>query len=410
MGPHDRRVIIGGGQAAAAAVETLRSEGFPGPVSVVCAEPYLPYLRPPLSKEYLRGQAARESVFIHDADWYVEQGVDVQLGVDAVSIDPVQQSVLLSDGSRLTYGAALMATGASPRRLMVAGGDLAGIHYLRRLDDADRISAALAGVERVVVVGAGWIGLEVAAAAREAGVNVTIVEPESVPLLHVLGPQVGSHFADLHEAHGVTLLTHAYVAEFVGVGGVVTGVRLADDRVLKADAVIVGIGAQPNVGVASASRLSVADGIVVDEHLQTSQPGVFAAGDVASAFNRRLGRHLRVEHWENAKRQGAVAALGMMGRVAVYDRLPFFYSDQYDVGLEYTGYAAPGSYDSVVIRGDVDDRRYAAFWVAAGRVLAGMTVNIWDIRPQIEALIESGSPVDPEMLADAATPLVPVVN
>jgi 3-phenylpropionate/trans-cinnamate dioxygenase ferredoxin reductase component len=405
MGPSSRYVIIGGGLAGAQAAETLRAEGVPGPISIVADERHHPYLRPPLSKEYLQGRATRESVFVHPPEWYAEQGIELHLGTAAVTLDPAQHAVGLSDGTRLHYDAALIATGAGPRLLPVAGSQLDGVLYLRRLDDSDAIRAVLERAARIVIVGAGWIGLETAAAARAAGVDVTVVETGTLPLGHVLGPEVAPVFAELHAEHGVRIMQQAHVQEIVGTAGVVSGVRLADGRVLKADAVIVGIGALPNTHITHGTEIKVANGVVVDETLQTTVPDVFAAGDVANAFNRRLDRHIRVEHWDNAKRQGAVAALGMLGRRAVYDRIPFFYSDQYDVGLEYTGFAPAGAYDRVVFRGDVPGHRFTAFWMAGARIVAGMNVNTWDIRPAIEALIESGQEVDDRVLADEDVPL-----
>jgi 3-phenylpropionate/trans-cinnamate dioxygenase ferredoxin reductase component len=405
MGPSSRYVIIGGGLAGAQAAETLRREGVPGPISIVADERHRPYLRPPLSKEYLQGRAERDAVFVHPAAWYVDNGIDLHLGTPAVTIEPQQHSIGLADGTRLHYEAALIATGSGPRMLPVPGSQLDGVRYLRRIDDADAIRSDLAVAGRIVIVGAGWIGLETAAAARLAGVDVTVVETGTLPLGQVLGAEVAPIFADLHEQHGVRFMSQSHVTEIVGSAGAAAGVRLADGRVLKADAVIVGIGALPNTQITHGTEITVANGVVVDESLQTSVPDVFAAGDVANAFHRRYNRHIRVEHWDNAKHQGAAAAMGMLGRRVAYDRIPFFYSDQYDVGLEYTGFAPAGSYDRVVFRGDVAGHRFTAFWMNGSRIAAAMNVNMWDVRPAIEALIESGQQVDDRVLEDEGTSL-----
>lgn len=408
MGAETRFVIVGGGLAAAQAAQTLRSEGAAGPITLISDEDVLPYLRPPLSKQYLQDEVPRDSVFIHDRGWYDEHAVEVRLDSPAVRIEPDHRIVLLSNGGRVPYDRLLLATGSSARRLDVPGAALEGVLSLRTLGDCERIRSALVAGQRMVIVGAGWIGLEIAAAARNAGLDVTVLEVDEYPLARVLGPKVGALFADLHATHGVRLLTEDHAIEFVGRSGRVATVRTHRGHVLPADVVIVGVGAQPNVDAASASGIPVSDGVVVDEYLATEIPGVFAAGDVASAFHRRYGRHLRVEHWDNALNQGSAAALNMLGRRAEYDRLPFFYSDQYDVGLEYTGYAPPGAVDRVILRGDVDSFHFVAFWLSEHRVLAAMNVNTWDVRPHLESLIWSGIEVDPRALADSDTELAEV--
>ena len=401
-------VIIGAGLAAATAAATLREQGAPGAIVLLGDEEHLPYLRPPLSKEYLTDEAPLESVFIHDDAWYDEHDIEVRRDTRVTGIDPGLHLIDLADETRVHYSRALIATGSRARDLPVRGAELDGVLTLRRLADCQRIKHLLRGAERIVVVGAGWIGLEVASAARRAGVDVTIIEPEAQPLLHVLGAQVGSLFADLHIEYGVRLLTGTRVTEFVGEAGTVAGVRLGDHAVLPADAVVVGVGAIPNVEPFAASGLAIANGIVADAGLATNAPDVFVAGDVANAFHPRLDRRIRVEHWDNARGQGAAAALAMLDRRITYDRTPYFYSDQFDVGLEYTGFAPFGSYDRVVLRGDPAEHRYVAFWLAGGRVLAGMNVNTWDVRPQIEDLVTGGRIVDPVRLADEAVPLTDV--
>jgi 3-phenylpropionate/trans-cinnamate dioxygenase ferredoxin reductase subunit len=287
----------------------------------------------------------------------------------------------------------------------VPGSDLDGVHYLRTLDDSDRLRALFGSGARVVVIGAGWIGLEATAAAREAGVDVTVLESAALPLLRVLGPEIAEVFADLHREHGVDLRFGVEVAGIVDSGGRVGGVRLGDGSVVDADAVLVGIGVVPNAELARSAGLDVDDGVRVDQHLRSSDPDIYAAGDVANAFRPHLDRHLRVEHWANALHGGPAAARSMLGTDVEDDRLPYFFTDQYDLGMEYTGHAEPGTYDQVVVRGDLGAREFVAFWLAAGRVVAGMNVNIWDVTDPIARLVRSRTAVDPERLADPSVPL-----
>jgi 3-phenylpropionate/trans-cinnamate dioxygenase ferredoxin reductase subunit len=401
-------VIVGAGLAGAKAAETLRGEGFPGGVVLVGDEDERPYDRPPLSKEYLQGRAGRASTFVHPADWYAEHGVDLRTGVPVTALDRDAHEVVLADGDRLGYTKLLLTTGSSPRRLAVPGADLDGLHQLRTLGDSDRIAAALRSSSHIVIVGGGWIGLEVAAAARIAEVPVTVLEAASLPLLRVLGPEMAQVFADLHDEHGVDLRCGADLAEVVGRAGRVTGVRLGDGTEIDADAVVVGIGITPNTALAETAGLEVDDGVVVDGLLRTSDPDIHAAGDVARVWHPALGRRLRVEHWANALNGGPAAARAMLGTGGAVDRLPYFFSDQYDLGMEYTGYAAPGEYDEVVVRGDLSAREFVAFWLADGRVRAGMNVNVWDVTGPIGDLVRSGAPVDRARLADLAVPLAEV--
>ena len=400
-----RVVIVGGGLAAAKTAEALRAGEFDGTVTIVGEEAHRPYERPPLSKGYLLGKADRDSVFVHPGEWYAEHDVDLRLGLPAVAVDAGAHLVRLADGDEIPYDRLLLATGSSPRLIDVPGAELGEVHYLRRLEDCDHLRETFAASSRVVIVGAGWIGLETAAAARAAGVDVTVLEAAALPLVRVLGPEVAQVFARLHRDHGVDLRFEVGVQALTGHDGQVTGVDLADGTHLEADAVVVGVGITPNVTLAHAAGLEVDNGILVDESLRTSDPDIFAAGDVANAWHPKLLRRIRVEHWANALNQPAVAAAGLAGRSATYDRLPYFYSDQYDLGMEYVGYVDPGEYDQVVFRGDVDAREFIAFWLAEGRVLAGMNVNVWDVTNPIRALIESGREVDPRRLGDLDVPL-----
>jgi 3-phenylpropionate/trans-cinnamate dioxygenase ferredoxin reductase subunit len=392
-----RIVIVGAGLAGAKAAEALRGKGFDGSVTLVGDEPHRPYERPPLSKEYLAGKAERDSAFVHPEAWYAEHSVELRTGTAVTAIDRSAREVELAGGDRIGYDALLLTTGASPRTLPGTG---EGVHTLRRIDDSDRLREVLAGGGHLAVVGAGWIGLEVAAAARQAGLRVTVLEALDLPLLRVLGPEIAAVFADLHTAQGVELRLGTPI-------GSVTAKRvtLADGTAVDADAVVVGIGAAPNTGLAERAGLDVDNGVLTDAALRTSDPAILAAGDVANAQHPLLGRRIRVEHWANARNQPATAAATALGEDASYDELPYFYTDQYDLGMEYVGYVEPGGYDRVVVRGDLDRREFIAFWLAGGRVLAGMNVNVWDVGDPIKALIRAGRPVDPDALADPDTAL-----
>ena len=405
MSANSAYVIAGAGLAGAKAAETLRTEGFDGPVVLIGDEAERPYERPPLSKDYLLGKAERETIYVHPAPWYADNSVELRLGVPVTGIDPAAHEVWLADGSRIDYAKLLLATGSSPRRLPVPGAEADGVLYLRRVGDSDQLKAAIAAVSRIAVIGAGWIGLETAAAARAAGAEVTILETAELPLLRVLGTEVAQVFAGLHREHGVDLRFGVQVSEITGSGGRAAGVRLADGGRVEADAVIVGVGITPNTQLAEAAGLETGNGVVVDARLRSSHPDIYAAGDIASAYHPVLGRHIRVEHWANALHQPQTAARAMLGQDVAYDRMPYFYTDQYDLGMEYTGYVEPGGYDQVVFRGDVERREFIAFWLADGRVLAGMNVNIWDATDTIQALVRGGHTVDPGRLADPGVSL-----
>lgn len=393
-------VVIGAGLAAAHVVQTLREEGDDRPVVLVGEEPDRPYERPPLSKDYLQGKAPRDDAFVHDAGWYAEHDVTTRFGTAATAIDRAARTVALSDGGTLEYDHLVLATGSSPRTLDVPGAGLDGIRTLRRLPDSDALRDELTAGRRLVVVGGGWIGLEVAAAARLAGVEVTVLEYAAQPLLRVLGPEMAAMFADLHREHGVDLRTGVGVEGYEG-SERVTGVRAAGELV-PADLVLVGVGAGPNVALAVESGLAAdGGGVAVDEHLRTADPAVLAAGDVANAHNTALGRALRVEHWDNAIRQGQLAARSILGRPDVYDWQPYFFTDQYDLGMEYVGHG--DSDDDVVVRGDVATRELVAFWLRDGVVRAAMNVNVWDVNDQLREVV--GRRVDPARLADADVPL-----
>ncbi len=404
-------VIAGASLAGAKAAATLRAEGFGGPLHLIGAESERPYERPPLSKDYLLGKAERETIYVHPPRWYAEHDVDLRLGVAVTGIFPAAHEVSLADGSRLSYAKLLLTTGSSPRRLSVPGAGLDGVLYLRSAADSDQIKAAFQAVSRVAVIGGGWIGLETAAAARAAGVEVTVLEAAELPLLRVLGRQAAQVFASLHREHQVDLRCGVRITEITGSGGRATGVRLADGGHVQADAVIAGIGITPSSQLASAAGLEVGNGIRVDAQLRSSHPDIYAAGDVASAYHPLLGQHLRVEHWANALHQPQAAARAMLGQHLAYDRIPYFFTDQYDLGMEYTGYVEPGGYDEVIFRGDTGRREFIAFWTGAdGQVLAGMNVNTWDASDAIQALVRAGQPADKNALRDPDTPLESLIR
>jgi 3-phenylpropionate/trans-cinnamate dioxygenase ferredoxin reductase subunit len=398
-------VIVGASLAGAKAAETLRAEGFSGGVVLLGEETERPYERPPLSKGYLLGKDERSSIYVHEEGWYAQNDVDLRLGVSVKAIDPAARQVSLATGETIGYDRLLLTTGAAPRRLSAPGADLDGVLYLRRVGDSERLSATLRAAGQVVIVGAGWIGLEVAAAAREFGCAVTVVEPEPCPLYRHLGPELGAVFTGLHVEHGVVFRFEESVMELRGSGGSVREAVTSAGVVLPADVVVVGIGAVPATGLASAAGLDVGNGVIADAGLHSSAPDVFAAGDVANSYHPLFGRHVRVEHWANALNGGPAAARSMLGQGVSYDAVPYFFSDQYDLGMETAGLPEPGSYDQVVYRGDRDAREFIAFWLSGGAVVAGMNVNVWDVSDDIQALISSRRKTDAARLADPGIPI-----
>ncbi len=408
MSKQGGHVIVGAGLAGARAAQTLREQGYRGRIVIVGDEPHLPYVRPPLSKGFLQGTESRESVFVHDTNWYDEQQIEVRSGVRATAVHAGAHEVELADGSTIGYDALLLATGSRPRRLDLPGADLAGVHHLRTLEESESLRSGLAAAQRLVVIGGGWIGLEVAAAARTSDVDVVVLERDGLPLGRVLGAEVAGFFTEVHRDHGVDVRVGAVPTRVIGEGGSVSGVELADGQVVPADLVVVGIGVLPNAELAQAAGLQVSDGIVVDAHLRTADPDIYAAGDVASAFHPILGRRVRVEHWANAQNQGPAAAACMLGGEATFSDLPFFYTDQYEVGMEYVGDVGPNGYDAVVTRGEVSPSGFVACWLAGGRVTAGMHVNVWDATDQLRELILSGRRVEVDRLANPDIPLAEV--
>jgi 3-phenylpropionate/trans-cinnamate dioxygenase ferredoxin reductase subunit len=398
--PDQTHVIVGASLAGASAAGALRKAGFAGRIVLIGDEQVPPYERPELSKKYLRNEAGTD-VFVHPAEWYASQDIQLVTGSRVEHIDTRRHEVATAHAT-FRYDRLLLATGTAPRALEVPGGELDGIVSLRTMGDADRIRERALAASSVVVVGGGWIGSEVAASLRQIGRDVTLVAPGDAPLQRVLGREVAEVYRAAHAGNGVRLVLGTTVAGFRGRGRV-ESVVTADGQAITADLVVVGIGATPRTELAAAAGLELERGIVVDEYLETSVPGIFAAGDVADAWHPRYGHRVRVEHWDNAKRQGRTAAANMLGQAKSYDRIPYFYSDQYDLGMEYTGYAP--RWDEVVFRGTPESREFIAFWLAEGRVVAGMNVNVWDVAPSIERLVKSAAPVDRDRLVDVAQPL-----
>jgi 3-phenylpropionate/trans-cinnamate dioxygenase ferredoxin reductase subunit len=396
-------VIAGASLAGAKAAETLRDEGFDGDIVLIGAEHERPYERPPLSKGYLLGSDQRDSVYVHPSAWYEEHNVGLIEGITVTEIDPGAHIIATTGPAGeldMSYDKLLLATGASPRRLNFPGSDREEVLYLRTVGDSDRLRSAFQPGTRVVVAGAGWIGLETTSAARAAGCAVTVLEPQPGALTDQLGPELGAVFADLHRAHGVEFRFGEKAVEFRP-GMVIT----SGGAEIPADLLVVGIGAAPNDDLAARAGLETGNGVLTDEALRTSDPDIFAAGDVANSFHPLLGRRVRVEHWANALNGGPAAARSMLGQIVSYDPVPYFYSDQYDLGMECAGLPSPGTYDQVLYRGDRDTLEFIAFWLSGGVVIAGMNVNVWDVNDDIQTLIRAARPVDPARLTNPDIPL-----
>jgi 3-phenylpropionate/trans-cinnamate dioxygenase ferredoxin reductase subunit len=365
-------VIVGAGLAGGTAATELREHGYDGRVVLIGAEEHPPYERPPLSKGYLLGNDPLDDAFVHPRQWYADHEVELRLGVRATGVDVSEQVVRTTEGDE-PFDGLLLATGAEPRRLPMAEESGAPTAYLRTIEDSDRLKSTFAEGRRIVVVGAGWIGLEVAAAARAAGCEVTIFEMAELPLLRVLGPTVAEVFAGLHREHGVDLR----------LGSSFTAADLAG-----ADLVVVGVGVAPRVELAQDAGLGVENGVLVDARLRTTVPSVYAVGDIANHDHPVLGRRIRVEHWDTAINQAKVAARNLVGADEVYDAMPYFFTDQYDLGMEYVGHG--GAEDEVVVHGDLEARVFRAFWVREGRVVAAMHANDWDATDDLRAAVASG--------------------
>jgi 3-phenylpropionate/trans-cinnamate dioxygenase ferredoxin reductase subunit len=395
MSDAERIVIVGASLTGARAAEGARDAGFEGEILLIGDEPELPYERPPLSKDYLQGKRD-DLAWVHDESFYAENRIDLRTSTHVSGIDPAARVVLIEGADPEPYDRLLLSTGAEPRRIEIPGADLDGIHYLRSVADSAKLRDLFGEGIRVVVVGAGWIGSEVAASAREKGCEVTVVEPQEVPLEKVLGTEIGGVYRDVHLEHGVDFKGGTGVEAFLG-DGKVEKVRTTAGEVA-ADLVVVGIGVVPRTGLAEMVGLELNNGVPVDAGLRTEAERIYAAGDIANQFHPFYGDRIRVEHWANARRQGFAAGRSIAGAEVVYDDLPYFYSDQYDVGMEYVGYAT--DWDEVVVRGDKEAREFIAFWLKQGQIQAGMNVNIWDVSETIGELIKSRRAIDPAALAD----------
>lgn len=395
-------IIVGASLAGAKAAEELRERGFDGRVVLIGSEPERPYERPPLTKDYLRGESDRESTFVHEDGFYAQHEISLMTETTVSAIDPALAAVTLADGRELGYDRLLLATGAEPRQITVPGAELDGIHYLRTLADCDQLQDRLDRSARVAVVGAGWIGSEFAASARQGGHEVTLIDPTALPNERIFGAEIGAFYRDVHAEHGIDMALGEGVESFEG-DGVLERLRTSSGQVIDCDLAVVGIGVIPRLELAATAGLSIDNGILVDDALQTSASGIFAAGDVASAWHPFYGERIRVEHWSNALNQGPAAARAMLGESVSYDHIPYFFSDQYEVGMEYSGYAP--QWDEVVFRGARESGEFIAFWLRDGKVAAGMNVNIWDVNDQIRALIGSRQAIDPRALSDPDTSL-----
>lgn len=409
MGAHDGIVIVGAGLAAVSAAAELRAQGYVGSIRMLGREAHPPYLRPPLSKGYLSGAEELDSVLLHTDDWYRDNEVELCTGTQVYGVDLQEREVTLRGGETLPYATLLLATGSAPRQLPIDGAELRGVHYLRTLDDSRSLRERLAGgSHRVVLIGSGWIGMEVGATARGLGNEVTILERDTVPLASAIGETLGRMFAGLHRHKGVTIRTGALVDRIIGDAGGVRAVELVGGEQVPADLVVIGVGAVPTVGLAESAGLLADDGVLVDERMRTSDPHVFAAGDIASAVHPLVRKRLRSEHWANAERGGRAAARGMLGADGDYRDIPYFYTDQYELGMEYTGFAPLAVNAEIVYRGRPEDGGFMAFWLRDERVVAGMNVNIWDVSDDIAELVRAcanGRRVDRARLADVDVPL-----
>ena len=402
-------VIVGAGLAGHSAAETLRAEGFAGRIVLLGEEERPPYDRPPLSKEFLAGAWDEERLFYRAPSAYAAQGIDLRLGARAEGLDTAAGLVVVAGSDPIPYDHLLLAMGGYPRRLAVPGSDLPGIHYLRTIDDAEALGRHLGRGERLLVVGAGFIGCEVAASARSRGVDVTVLEALSLPMGAVFGPEIGAFFAAEHLARGVDLRCEEAVSEFVGAERL-EGVVSSRGLEYGCTCAVVGVGLTPATEILAATPISVADGVLVDEFCRSSVPNVYAAGDVARWWHPALGRSVRLEHWENAAKQATVAARNILGRGEVYSPVPYFWSDQFDLKLQLFGFVPKDGRVEVVMRGRHADRAFVVFYLVDGRLAAVASVNRFREARLAARLIGRAAVADPEFLADPAADLAGLVK
>ena len=401
---HIGTLVIGGGLAAAHCVHALREGGYRKSIMIVGDENEIPYERPPLSKEFLQGKKPVEEFQPFPVQWYAQADVELRLGIAANAIDAEARQVTLADATTIGYETLVLATGCRSRiggrAAKIEGWDLPGVYTLRSLDDSRRLRESLVAGEKLVMIGAGWIGMEVAASARAAGMEVTVLTPGQLPLAVPMGVEFGSHVARLQTDHGVRFMFGTAAEKIVndateGLSVVTPTGLVAADRVLLA------IGAVPNIELASHAGLQTGSGVLVDAHLRSSDPHILAIGDIAEAFNTTLGRSLRVEHWDNAIRQGKLAASTVLGRDETYDWVPYFFTDQFDLGMEYVGDRATD--DDAVLRGEMSSGEFIIFWLRSGIISAAMNVNIWDVNDLLRGLL--GKRVSVERLVDMSVEL-----
>ena len=394
---NDGLIIVGASLAGAKAAEAARAAGWAAPIRLVGSEQHLPYERPPFSKGVLIGRDAPAVAYVHDPGFYVNNEIDLLLGGTATRLDLAERVVELGGGRRLSFEKVILATGSTPRRLGAAESGPPEVFYLRTVDDSLALRDHLVAGTRVALIGASWIGAEVASAARQRGCDVVLIDPLSTPLERVMGAEAGRFFADLHRGHGVDLHLGVGVEEIEG-DEHVSGVRLADGSVIDADLVVVGVGVTPNVSLAAEAGLETGRGVLVNAELVTSHPDVYAAGDIAEAEHPLCDGRVIVEHWSNALNQGLVAGSNAAGTTRPYDRIPYFFSDQYDMGMEYSGW--PVAWDNVVFRGDAGSGEFVVFYLSAGRVVGGANINVWDVNEHVQALIAANAVVDVGVLTD----------
>jgi 3-phenylpropionate/trans-cinnamate dioxygenase ferredoxin reductase subunit len=402
---HVDYLLIGGGLASASCARWLREEGADGSILLVGREPDLPYNRPPLSKGYLRAEESKEDVLYRPPEWWEEQGIEVLSRTSVMKLDPAERVAAVSTKDEIEFGQALLATGANVRRLRVDGCDLEGIDYLRAFGNADAIRADAEAAERVVLIGGSYIGCEVAASLTAAyGNKCTIVMQEDHPLERSFGPELGRFFRAVLEEHGITVLGGEELDRFEGSDGRVGKVVTKSGRELAADCVVIGAGVMPDTMLATRGGLELGErgGVRCSASLETSVPGIYAAGDICEWDSPLHGRALRLEHWDVAANHGRTAALAMLGRDVVHDTLPYFFSDLADwLSLEYVG---PGSGD-VVVRGSLEDGEFIAFWVDGDRVTAALSIGRSDDLEHARRLIAERVSVDRAALADAGVDL-----
>jgi 3-phenylpropionate/trans-cinnamate dioxygenase ferredoxin reductase component len=393
----DTFVIIGASLAGGGAAGALRQEGFDGRVILIGVEPQPPYERPPLSKNYLRGESSFEQALVQPPSFYGENGIETRFGVRATSVDATEKVVELDGGESVTYDKLLISTGGRNRHFPIPGLDLEGVYDLRTVTDCEHIRTEIARGRKAVVVGMGFIGSEVAASLRQSGVDVVVVDRNKVPLRRVLGEEVGRVMEGVHRDHGATLVLEDTVAAFEGAGRV-ERVSTQGGRHIECDFVVVGLGIEPVTELLAGTGAQIDNGIVVDEHCRTGVEGIYAAGDVANHYHPVFKRRIRVEHWQNALEQGPAAARSMLGKREPYDEVPWFWSDQYDFNLQYAGFHT--EWDDLVVRGSMEERNFVAFYRKGGRVLAAVAANRGRELRRSMRLIKAQRPVDASNLRD----------